>query len=462
MAAPGASGIVGARIREQRRSRGVTQADLARRVGISPSYLNLIERNRRRIAGRLLGRIAAELALPLAQLDGQAERRLLDRLGEVAADPRLAALGVEAESAGEFVGRYPGWARATAALARSERESGQLARALADRLAHDPFLGQTVHRMLTHVASLRSAAEILEQTADLDRRERARFQRILTLESRRLSDVAEALAAYFDKADTAARAMTPLDEVEALFEAHENRFEAIEAALGPEPAADAAAARVAAETRAAGAVERIVAEADEIETATAAARARRALMLYAADAARLPAGPFAAAATAEAFDIERLARTLGCTVPRVCRRLTALGPAEGRPRFGYLAANAAGALTDLRALPGFSPSRHATHCALWVLARAQQTPERAVRQLAELPDGERFVFVARARVMAEPGFQAPRHFLTDMLVMRADAAEATVYRPVPGRPDPPEPVGMSCRICPRRDCAHRVEDPLVA
>ncbi|MEL6481744.1 MAG: helix-turn-helix transcriptional regulator, partial [Pseudomonadota bacterium] len=50
--------IVGARIRARRRDIGITQAELARRVGISPSYLNLIERNKRAIAGKLLGDIA--------------------------------------------------------------------------------------------------------------------------------------------------------------------------------------------------------------------------------------------------------------------------------------------------------------------------------------------------------------------------------------------------------------------
>lgn len=78
MPAQSPSGIVGARIRERRRARGITQADFARRAGISPSYLNLIERNRHRIAGALLGRIAHELELPLSDLDGHAERRLLD------------------------------------------------------------------------------------------------------------------------------------------------------------------------------------------------------------------------------------------------------------------------------------------------------------------------------------------------------------------------------------------------
>ena len=46
--------LTGNRIRERRLVMGMKQADLAAAAGISPSYLNLIEHNRRRIGGKLL------------------------------------------------------------------------------------------------------------------------------------------------------------------------------------------------------------------------------------------------------------------------------------------------------------------------------------------------------------------------------------------------------------------------
>jgi transcriptional regulator with XRE-family HTH domain len=164
--------------KEKSRVLGITQAELARRIGISASYLNLIERNKRRIAGPLLRRAAGALDLGLDELDGAAERRLLETLNEVAHLPDLQALGAEADSAGELIGRYPGWARALAALARSERAATSAARALADRLTHDPFLGETVHRMLTRIAAVRSAAEILVEFPDIPRDRRERFHSI--------------------------------------------------------------------------------------------------------------------------------------------------------------------------------------------------------------------------------------------------------------------------------------------
>jgi len=456
-----ARSIIGARIRERRRALGITQAELARRIGISASYLNLIERNRRGVAGKRLGQIAEALGLRLGDLDGAAERRMVETLQGIANDPRLAGLGIEADSVGELIGRYPGWARALGALARSEQEASELARAFSDRLSHDPFLGKTVHHMLTRIAAIRSTAEILEAEPDIDADQAGRFQAILATESRNLSEAAEALAAYFDRAATEQSRVTPTDEVEALFEDNANRFPTLEAALaGARPAENSAEPDAALEARAEPVIERLIAEAPAIETASAKTRARAALLRYAADARAAPLPDFAGRAAGTDYDIERLAAQSGLPIDLICRRLTALPTEDGHPRFGYVAANAAGALTDLRSVPGFHPPRHGTVCPLWALCRASQTPERAIRQLAAFPNGQRFVFVARTRYTSQAGFGQARHIATDMLVMREADATRTVYGTAGPSELSAEEVGTTCRICLRKGCAHRVEDPL--
>ena len=223
--------IVGTRIRRRRRELGLSQTELARRLEISPSYMNLIEWNKRQIAGTLLRKTAIALDLELADLDSTSENRLLEALDEISHLPSLGALNIEDDQAGEFIGRFPGWARAVAALARSEHDATALAQALSDRLSNDPFLGETVHRMLTRIAAIRSAAEILTAYQDMTTAQRDRFYAIVDEESRILSGVGEALAAYLDKADEPTSTLTPIDEVEAMFDANENRFEAIESAV---------------------------------------------------------------------------------------------------------------------------------------------------------------------------------------------------------------------------------------
>ena len=459
--------VLGTRIRERRRALGITQAELARRAGISASYMNLIERNRRGIAGALLRRVAGALALRLDELDGAAERRLLEALDELSHAPELRALAVEPGSAGELIARYPGWARALAALARSEREASAAARALADRLTHDPFLGEAVHRMLTRIAAIRSAAEILEDFPDIPAARRDRFHRIIREESQALSAVGEALAAYFDKVDAPDRTLTPLDEVEALFEARANRFGEIEAAaaglagqLGdPAPAARRAEARALAEAHLGPVIERILGGQDKVETGPGLARAHRALIDYAAGAVLAPMAAFAPRAAALGHDVEALADAFTVGVETVCQRLAALPAGAGVPRFGYLRANAAGTIIERRSLPDLVAPRYAPACPLWVLYCAQQSPEAVIRQRVVFPSGARFVFVARARNAGSAGFGRPRHYLTDMLAMSEADARLTVY--APDGAVPVEEVGPACRICARRSCPHRVEDPLV-
>ena len=103
------SSILGTRIRQRRREIGSTQAELAKKVGISPSYLNLIEWNKRRIAGPLLGKIAEALDITLSELDDVSERRLSITLSEIAHLPALTSLDIEEERINELIGRFPAW-----------------------------------------------------------------------------------------------------------------------------------------------------------------------------------------------------------------------------------------------------------------------------------------------------------------------------------------------------------------
>ena len=189
-------------------------------------------------------------------------------------------------------------------------------------------------------------------------------------------------------------------------------------------------------------------------------QAGRALTRYARAALRMPLEVFADRAAALGYDVERLAAEFGVGIHDVCHRLTAMGGDADGPRFGYLCANAAGTITELRGLPGLNLPRYAAACPLWILYRAQQNPGMAMVQRAVFPSGTAFVFVARARSTGGAGFGAPRHYLTDMIAMSPGDAEQTVYAPPPQQPI--EEVGPACRICPRTECRHRVEDPFVS
>ncbi|MEQ8440512.1 MAG: helix-turn-helix transcriptional regulator [Alphaproteobacteria bacterium] len=206
--------LTGLRIRERRRELGLKQVELAQNVGISPSYLNLIERNRRKIGGGLLMTIARELGLHLDQLDGSSERRLRDRLMDMAEDPALMDERIPPAKTDELIARMPEWANLSARTYVTLLRERSEAEALRDRLAHDPALSDAVHAMLTETTTLRSIAEILDSDDQIDDERRRRFKRILREQATQLSTTSSSLASYFDEATNMRRESIPRADAE--------------------------------------------------------------------------------------------------------------------------------------------------------------------------------------------------------------------------------------------------------
>jgi transcriptional regulator with XRE-family HTH domain len=151
---------VGQRIRKRRQELGRSQLDLARAVGISASYLNLIEHNKRTIGGSLANRVAAEIGLDSRALTGTEEARLIAEVAEAALDSVLIGSELTAEDAREIVATSPSRpAPSSPSIAprgasphRHDRRAprrgfvsrgSQPARACADSDASDPTRGST-------------------------------------------------------------------------------------------------------------------------------------------------------------------------------------------------------------------------------------------------------------------------------------------------------------------------------
>ncbi|MFT3819722.1 MAG: short-chain fatty acyl-CoA regulator family protein [Rubrivivax sp.] len=518
--------LIGATLRERRRALGITQAALAAQTGISASYLNLIESDKRSIGGALLKRIADALGLALAEVDGAAERRLVADLAELCGEPLLADLRLDPAGAPVLAGRQRGWARALARLHRAWLDRGQAVNALSDRLHQDPFLRDAVHSLLTQVTAIRSSAEILQNGQGLDATRRARFVSIVDHESARLAEVARSLAAFFDKDAAGTRSVTPAEEVDDFLFDHDNHFAALEqaaadfragaavggdcseAALGEylrrahgvtvlrRPVAelvpgevrhmvvfDAAArtlviaeeavpatrrfelARLAAELFSQGRpVDGVLAQAGQLGTDAARRRARRALSAYLAAAVLLPYEPFLDAALGLRHDVDRLVQRFGASFEQVCHRLITLRRpgAAGLP-FALMRVDAAGFTSKRFPLPRLALPRHGPACPMWAVYQALHVPGTIVRQLAEFPDGQRLLFVARTVEKSRPAFSLPRRLQSIMLACDALHADQTVYGAGLdlGSSAPAVPVGPNCRLCVRRDCVYRAEDPIV-
>ncbi|MEP4431515.1 MAG: helix-turn-helix transcriptional regulator, partial [Hyphomicrobiales bacterium] len=219
--------LTGSRIRERRMMLGLRQADLARQIGISASYLNLIEHNRRRIGGKLLLDIAKVIGVEPSMLSEGAEAALIAVLREAAADSTT--VRAETDRADEFAGRFPGWAEV---LVNAHRRIASLERsveALTDRVAHDPQLAASLHEVLSTAASIRSTASILAETQEIEPEWRNRFHRNINEDSARLAESSKALVSYLDHAEAKEEQLaSPQEEVEAMLADHAYHLEMLE------------------------------------------------------------------------------------------------------------------------------------------------------------------------------------------------------------------------------------------
>lgn len=430
--------LTGNRIRERRLVLGLKQARLAAEVGISPSYLNLIEHNRRRIGGKLLVSLARVLGVEPAQLSEGADATLYDAL-QTAAQDMPAPLGAvpETERIDELAGRFPGWTALIAAQQKRVAALEALVEGLRDRLGHDPVLAESMHEVLSTVAAIRSTADILVRETDLDAVWRARFHRNLHEEAERLSTRATDLLGYFEAEEAEARsraASTPIETVEAMFEAASHHFPMIE-------------------TEGEAAIDTVLDRAAGMDDPATRALGARWLAAYAADAARLPLSVMQPAAEAAGYDPAALLGLGGGDVALVLRRMATLPrqPAldEGAPPFGLAVCDGSGALIFRRRLTAFSIPRFGAGCPLWPLYRALGRPGQPEAALIEMPQGARLRAWAVSQPAAPAGFGETPVMQAVMLVTPAEALEA----PLPAAT--PIAAGPGCHLCAREACPAR-------
>jgi len=514
---------IGFRISNRRKSLRISQAALARLVGISPSYLNLIENNKRDVGGALLQRVALHLNIDIDDLTGQAEQKLLQDLEEAYADPMVESLPFQPDERRQMVAQYPASALAMTRLHRAYTEAMASADAFADRLRSDPLLSQLLHQVLSGVTAVRSSAEILEEVPDLQEGERERFVAAIGRETRNLGAVARNLIGHFENASAGRRSVSAAREIDDLLIERTNYFPALEdTAIALRDAVEAHGAfgvqsltealdkqfgvRIAVgglppggaedfpgqyryfpelstmwlqgattlATRqfqlarlygelAAGAV--IEAELGKAALASQAALrlARRALGSYLAGAMVFPYSRFLEQAEAMAYDIDQLRQTYYASYEQVAHRLVSLRRSgeEGVP-FGFLRSDPAGRLTKHYPLPGLLLPYSGHACPLWAIYGAFRTPDMPVRQVVRFSDGSRYLFVARTVQRRAAAFHEPPVMASVMLACNVLHADRTVYAQGLNLADTEADVevGPTCRLCTRSNCASRQEEPL--
>jgi hypothetical protein len=438
--------LIGRTVRRLRMERGLTQQALAARLGISASYLNLIEHDQRAVTASLLIKLGETLSVDLQALSGSRERQTEAGLREVLSDPLLGLDAVPEGEVAALAASAPNAARAMLALYRAWRVAREDASGIAlptgrrillpTEEARDFF-----HDRANHFQALESVAERLGSEL---RASPAEMNHAIAERLRRTHGVTVAVGPIEGSLRRYDPALRRLDLSEGL--PRESRGFQMAFQLMLLEARDA--------------VEAVVAPA-EPSTPEAAALIRLGLLNYAAAALLMPYAAFLSAARALRHEVEALAARFGVSFEQAAHRLSTLqrDGARGVPFF-FLRVDPAGNVDKRFSAAGFPFARFGGSCPKWVVHRAFESPGTTRVQVAQLPDGATFLCFARA--IAAPttrwGEPAPVH----VVAMGCDISRAAevVYADGLDPAGAAVGIGLSCRLCDRTDCRSRAFPPL--
>jgi XRE family transcriptional regulator, fatty acid utilization regulator len=446
--------FAGTKLRALRDEHGLRQAEMAAQLGISTSYLSQIEHDDRPLTPALMERLTARFPLDWSEDFADAATRRRAALAEAAADP-LFATALPAEQIARLAEQQPEISDRFVALHSALRHTERRLQMADEALANDGSTGSRLpweevrdwfHNAGNYVDALDRAAEELSAAVGggaassthgptQSQMERFLIQRLgVSL----LYDGAQGLRGY----DAAMQHLT----IDPAQPAETQRFQL----------AHQLAALVLHDVMAV-----IIAD-----TALRSPSARQLLFLglanYAAGALLMPYARFRDEARGLRHDIDRLRLRFGVSFEQACHRLSTLQrpSARGVPFF-FCRVDMAGNITKRHSATRLQFARFGGACPLWIVHEAVAIPDRILVQLAETPDGVRYISMAKGLVKPSGSFtRLPRRYAV-ALGCEVDHAREFVYADGLDldSPSAATKIGIGCRICPREDCDQRAFPP---
>lgn len=436
---------IGGRIQRLRRQRRIAQSQLAEQLGISASYLNLIEHNRRRITVPLLLKIAARFGIEAGELVESDEPRLVGDLMEIFGDEMFAESGITNQDIRDFASSNPAVGRGVVRLFDQLRAHRAGRRTEADASSLEAgyhratdAVSDFLQTNANYFPTLEAAAERVRRDVDhasdaLDHGLRAYLLNVFGLHWRQ-QPLPNGLARRHDVA----------------------RREIVTADVLPPETALFAVAQQLGLLAAAVEIDAIL-EAGDLP-ADAPVLARNALASYFAGALVMPYAPFLAACLETRYDVERLERRFRTSFEQVCHRMTTLQrPGESGIPLHLIRTDIAGNISKRFSLSGIHIPRHSGACPRWNVYAAFLAPERINVQISQMPEGQRYFCIARSTTKGGHRHNAPRRHLSIGLGCHISHAKQMVYSDGIDVANPGQfiPIGVGCRICPRTDCEQR-------
>ena len=435
----------GAKLREMRTRLTLTQKDFAAKLGVSLPYLNQMENNNRPVSTTVVLALAQEFGMDVTELSSGDSERLVSDMREALADPIFAETMPPLADLRLTASNAPALARAFIELHRAYRQTHERLASLDEALGREDARIQAspweevrdfFHYCDNYIDAVDHAAERFAAQGDV---------RQAALEALRSAGVSVTYAdmeqlRHYDPGTRVLRLSTRSVPQTQLFQLllqvallRQNKL--LEATL----------------------------DFARFQTEEARAIAKIGLANYFAGAAVMPYGKFLTAAQDYRHDLELLSTRFGASIEQVAHRLSTLQRpgAKGIPFF-FVRVDQAGTITKRHSATRLQFARFGGACPLWNVHRAFETPGRFLRQLAETPDGVRYISLARDVSKSGGTYGSPvrryaialgcevRH--ADLLVYadNMDVDNANAY----------EPIGISCRICERQTCHQRSVPPL--
>lgn len=448
--------FVGPRFRRIRQQLGLSQTQIAEGLGISPSYVNLIERNQRPVTAQILLRLAEAYDLDLRDLATADEDRFFAELNEIFSDPLFRQIDVPKQELRDLAELCPGVTHALQRLyaAYTEARQGETLAAaqMAERDVGTRYEANPVERVRELIEANRNYFPELEQAAETLRDE-------LNVPAEGL--YAALVARLREKHSIQTRIM-PVDVMrETLRRFDRHRRQLLISELVDPPGRAFQLAFQLGLSECAQALETIIGRAGPLDDAP-----RRLFRItlgnYFAAAVMMPYPTFLAAAEVLNYDIHVLAQRFNSGFEQVCHRLTTLQRpnARGIPFF-LLRVDNAGNVSKRFSSGTFPFSKFGGTCPLWNVHSTFDTPDRLLKQVIELPDGTRYFSIAQMvrRPVAPHPLPQPR-FAIGLGCEIRHAARLVYAAGMDLEKTEGTPIGVNCRLCERENCAQRAEPPI--
>ncbi|MEV5918527.1 short-chain fatty acyl-CoA regulator family protein [Streptomyces pseudogriseolus] len=443
-----------AKLRRLRREHGMNQVDMARALAISTSYANQIEQGTRPLTASVLLRIAEVFGVDAEFFSDADEDRLATDLRAAVADEACGVPPLAPEEIAEAARDHPEVARALVALHRRYRDTVEQAAALGAPGTTEALLppAEPHDEVRDFFYAHHNHFEPLDTEAE-------RTAGRLGLRPGKAADPLTALLAERHQVRVVQAA--PGRAGDARRFARETGLLFLSPWLSDGQRAFQLATQLALLEHG-PLLDQLVAGATGLTSPESAALARIGLANYFAGALLMPYGAFLTVAEEVRYDIELLSARFGVGFETVCHRLSTLQRTgrRGVP-FSFLRVDRAGNISKRQSATDFHFSRLGGTCPLWTVYEAFSSPGRILTQVAEMPDGKRYFWVARTIIRGGFGHHAPRAEFAVALGCELRHAHRLVYSEGIALDDPraATPIGLGCRICERRDCAQRARPP---